>query len=150
VKHPRVRRAGFTLLELLAVLAILSVLASLAVPAFELYIRRARTAEVRALLESIAHAQLGYKRDNGRYIACAANPKEVPRAQEATFDRNRAGWKELGFSVDAPVRYQYEVRVDSANVFSIVALGDLDGDGTQSRFELRGDSLRVNVENELE
>jgi hypothetical protein len=50
-----------------------------------------------------------------------------------------AGWAQLGFAPEEPVRFSYEVRRDeTARTFSLRARGDLDCDGVLSTYELRG------------
>ena len=70
-------RRGFTLIELCFVIAIIAILAAVTVPAYDVLLRRAHSAEARSMMTAIAHAQLQYQRDHGSYLACAATG-EVP------------------------------------------------------------------------
>lgn len=140
---------GFTLIELALVLAGIGILVGLAAPSYHSFLLRSRASEARALLEAIAHAELAWHRDYGSFIACAPSSDQPPRGVRGKFDAARPGWKELGLTIDGPVRYRYEVVLDGDS-FKAVATGDLDGDGTPSRFALAGNSLQLTVENELE
>jgi hypothetical protein len=113
------------------------------------FLLRGRAAEARAVLEAIANAELGHFRDHGRFLACAPSADEPPRGVPGRFDAARAGWTELGVRIDGPVRFRYEVVVAGAS-FHAIASGDLDGDGRDSRFVMRGKDLAVAVEDELE
>jgi prepilin-type N-terminal cleavage/methylation domain-containing protein len=143
------RARGFTLIELAAVLSIIAAMASLAGPGYELIVRRARSEEARANLLGVAHAELAYFRDHGRFIACEPSSAEVPRGRTGLFDVSRPGWKDLGFRPEGAVRYRYQVRLEGQS-FVASAQGDLDGNGKASTFSIRGDDLRVQAQDELE
>ena len=144
------RSRGFTLIELAMVLAVLGLLASLAVPSYRGVLLRARAAEARIGLEGIADAELRYFRDHGRFLACAPEPPGAPpRGTTARFDATAPGWRELGFRMEGPVRYRYEIGLEGTT-FVAIARGDLTGDGKSSTFTLRGDTLKLTVEDELE
>ena len=133
---------GFTLIELAFVLTIIAALAAVTVPAYEIVLRRAEAAEADAMLHGIAQAQLRYWRDHGEYLAC---PAEGPIPIEpVAFDADRPCWKALGVQADGPVRYRYGVDLADGS-YTVVAEGDLDGDGYTSRFEVSGRTLRVTL-----
>lgn len=136
----RENERGFTLIELSFVLTVIAVLAAVTVPAYEIVLRRAKAAEADAMLHGIAQAQLRYWRDHGEYVAC---PAEGPIPIEpVAFDADRPCWKALGVQADGPVRYRYGVDLADGS-YTVVAEGDLDGDGITSRFELPGQTLVV-------
>lgn len=60
-----VRRAGFTLVELIAVIVILAILAGVAVPRFFDHTRRSRASAVAGTFRVLTHAAYAYQRDNG-------------------------------------------------------------------------------------
>lgn len=143
------RSKGFTLIELALVLSIIAILVTLAVPATGAFLARSRAEEARSVLQSIAQSENAYHRDHGKYIACAPSADAVAAGVEGTFDGSRAGWKELGFALDGPVRYRYEVTLEGAT-FAVHATGDLDGDGKTSKWTLAGDTLSIDAQDELE
>ena len=140
-------RRGFTLLELSAVIVILVLLTCMTVPAYDVLIRRTHAAEARSMMSAIAHAQLQHQRDHGAYLACAATG-EGP-APTARFPNQEPCWQALGIQIGGQVRYRYGVTLTDGS-FSVTGEGDLDGDGTLSRFTLDGRTLQVSVTDELE
>jgi prepilin-type N-terminal cleavage/methylation domain-containing protein len=144
------RTRGFTLVELAFVLAVLGVLVSLTVPGYRAITLRSRAAEAPLGLEALADAELRYFRDHGGFVACPPMPPGAPpRGTSATLDAKAPGFKELGFHMDGPIRYQYEVVLEKST-FKAIARGDLDGNGRLSTFTLRGDTLALDVQDELE
>ena len=144
------RRRGFTLIELAMVLSVMGLLVALSVPGYRSIVLRSRSQEARMALEGIADAELRYFRDHGRFVACAPMPAgEIPRGTTALFDAKAPGWRELAFHMEGRVRYRYEVALEGKS-FRAVARGDLDGDGKASTFTLRGDTMQLAIEDELE
>ena len=141
--------SGFTLVELAFVLAVLGILVSTAVPAFQLSVRRAQAAEAPLMLEQIVNSELAYRRDHGKFLACAPSGAAVPAGATVAFDAAAEGWHELGLAAEGPVRFLYRVELDGDS-FRAIAEGDLDGDGSLSRFTLDGGSLSLATEEPLE
>jgi hypothetical protein len=73
----------------------------------------------------------------------------VPRGQRAPFDESAVGWQELGIRPEGSVYYRYAVTLSGAS-YVVQAEGDLDGNGTTSRFTLDGRTHMLTVERELE
>lgn len=153
------------------------VTASIAIPAFIGYLTRAKTAEASANLRNLHVLAEGY------YTASHHGPDGVARTHcvvSSGRTPNMPGpgktllpsslgpaFDELGFSAADPVYYQYEIvsvggcghGPDEA-LYTFRARGDLDGDGTESLYEIAagtgpdGDGLqappRIYRENELE
>jgi prepilin-type N-terminal cleavage/methylation domain-containing protein len=133
----RRRQLGFTLIELLAVIAIISALAGMGIPAFNRYLRHAQAAEAGSLALAIADAQLQYRLRTGRFAGCEKNPPQVPGRSGAIWSKDPRGWKDLGFAAEGRLRYQYEVELtNDGRSFTVVARGDLDGDGEPSEARL--------------
>lgn len=91
IRNPLARRAGFTLVELLAVLVIIGVLATIAITKFGDSKRRAYLSAMKADLHNLAMiAETRFTSDNSY-----ANV-EVPRGSAGitlTFDGESSGWR---------------------------------------------------------
>lgn len=139
-------RRGFSILELSYVLAVMGIVVALTVPAYDVFLKRARVDEARTMLAAIAHAELRHFRDRGSYLACAAagpvpqGPVQFPTAP---------CWKELGVEVGGEVRFRYSVEL-ADGTFVAVAEGDLDADGQASSFRWNGRLSSLAIERELE
>ena len=125
--------------------------AAVAIPSFVGYVRRSKTAEAHANLRVMAQGviaawdreQLG---PGGTVVthrlppALPPTPATPPSQLKQMWPHDAApGWSELGFTPPEPLYYVYEYAPDPDGAgFVVRARGDLDGDGTQSLFELRG------------
>jgi len=144
------------------VVAIIGILAAIAIPAFIGYVRRSKTSEATGNLKSIFIGAVSYyngERVNGRDLAAGivhgctvaaapATPAAPPTGNKITFDfLSQPSFDAIGFSLADPFYYRYGLdsgRGDACmpgvfgdtNVYTLFAHGDLDGDGTQSIFEL--------------
>jgi hypothetical protein len=127
---------------------------------------KALAGEARANVAAIAEAlrkAAGKPRARGPVfpVAPPAVPAEVPRGvvhQPVEGEFSHPTWAELGFVLREPYRYRYEivVRRDRRRA-SVLAYGDLDGNGRTSRFEIvleaKGSSIAVSpmtISDELE
>lgn len=143
------------------VIAIVGVLASVAIPAFINYIRKAKTVEAVLALERIKEgARYYYVVDHwltngtlsqamfpnvilnptpagGTGSCCVAAGKCITAASVWT----QGGWNALHFGLYDPHYYVYSFMQQGVNetaTYTARANGDLDCDGTESTFELRG------------
>lgn len=95
------------------VIAIIGILAAIAIPTYSSYVRKSRTAEAEANINSIAQYEEQYYSENNRYATASANPSTVPTSSDPggtlAFNASNTEWSELGaiFTNNTRVRFQY-------------------------------------------
>jgi prepilin-type N-terminal cleavage/methylation domain-containing protein len=168
--HPRGRRDGFTLIEVLVVVCIIGVLAALGLPAFTGYVRQAKTSEaVGNLNNAFKSASAFYDKEQavqgltGQLSTnCIVEPSTIspnPPTQVKQRFTAGAGFQALGFSIADYVYYGYGldsiapagqtlcgVSGGTASIYTFYAHGDIDGDSLLSTFTL---STGSNADNQL-
>jgi general secretion pathway protein G len=118
---PRLRNAGFSLVELLVSVAIIGVLASVAMPVVELTQKRQKEAELRMALRDIRHAIDAYKD--------AADHKRIKVAEDgngypATLAELVEGVPDLSSKNDGMIYFLRRVPRDPFNTDPSVSASD--------------------------
>ncbi len=135
------RARGFTLVELMIAVGIVGLLASVAVPLPTRATLRARAAErltiMRAIADAVNDTVSIQQRVPGGTWTGVPNPASAPGTSKRTFDWTASGWPPLSMVVIGDTYYQYSFVADEdvatrAVSLSVVAVGDLDGDGVPS------------------
>lgn len=124
-------RRGFSLVELMIVVAIIGVLASIAVPNFQKSQLKAKRAEVPTNLAGIGDAELAYYAAYDTWVAADGNPA-TSYALSGTanpWNPTMAGWRDLGWEPDGPVRCRYFAYIFGAGTWARTdAYCDIDDD----------------------
>jgi hypothetical protein len=111
-------------------------LAAIAVPQFQKYMSRARSAEAHSNLRNLAMAETLYKEERGEYLACAPVPRQPPSGDSVPWPGSEC-FDRLGFSPQGKVFFSYETKVEKDR-FTVRAVGDPDGTGKPRVFVLTG------------
>jgi prepilin-type N-terminal cleavage/methylation domain-containing protein len=157
-KHNR-HQAGFTLIEVMVAAAIIGILASVAIPNYQKFVLRAKTAERTEIMNRIKQQVQDFYLRKGASIDPIAhpgmvtidsmyNPEWPPVAQKRMMNTSAAAkpvWAEYfsstgaqgsqGQEIEGPLYYTYYFRVQESPALSQIIVwswGDLDSDGALS------------------
>ena len=120
--------------------AFIGILAAIAIPSFVGYTRRAKTSEARMNLSTLARAEASYYESVAGLVTSAGPMPAAPGpTKQLPAFASDPGFSALGFAPPDPVYYSYSILPDPSTPGGAIlcATGDLDGDGSLSRFELR-------------
>jgi len=142
-------KKGFTLIEILVVLGVLAVLSVVALPIYKRYIFIAKTSEAKMNIGAIMTCEDSYAQLNDVYLTEAYYPPGIPGPEKREWNVDQSGhFRDIGFAPAGKVYYSYGVdegnKCNNPEVavpfhgsvpttegvdISIIAKGDLDGDG---------------------
>ncbi len=104
VARPPARSSGFSLVEIMIVVSLISILATIAIPQYQRYVLRTKTAEAKTNLGAIRTVQTSFYSEFGLFLAAGPEPATVPGVSAVAFDDTlpqAEGILEAGHSVDA-------------------------------------------------
>jgi prepilin-type N-terminal cleavage/methylation domain-containing protein len=171
---------GFTLVEMMVVVAITGLLATVAVYGVNKYIQSSKSTEAIQMIGAIKAAQEQYRIETYTYKDVSgtntltyypqSSPTNKAYAWGDTTSVEGLGYRELGVSTDAPVRFVYGCAAGLSNNkvptpamsvanwpatsqqpwYVVQALGDFDADGVQSVYVSSSFTSRVFADREGE
>ncbi len=144
-KPARLRRRGFTLIELMIVVAIIGILSAIAIPSFTRYQLKSRTAEAKTNIGGIRTAAVAFRAEFDTYARLGvATPAVVPPGTKAPWPStpcpdscSRDNWMDcsefacIGFEPAGMVYFSY-FGIGLPGAWHVEAVSDLDGDGSLS------------------
>jgi hypothetical protein len=114
---------------------VLGIMAAIAVPAFIDYIRKSKLAESAELMPALRAAGRHRTDENARYLVCGPVPA-TPAGKDSVPWPDSSCFDELGFKPEAKVYFRYQALLDEDGGLRCRAIGDIDGDGDPSIWEL--------------
>ncbi|MCL2776380.1 MAG: hypothetical protein FWD73_00140 [Polyangiaceae bacterium] len=153
---------GFSALEIVNFLALAAMVSALGMYSVARYVRHAKTIEATSSLTSLAGAAAEFYENSDATQPAGASPQAVhamrhfppssrvpvpedplsvrgKRYQSNMADWAASPWRDLHFSIVQPQCYQYSFDAQGAGASAkatVVAQGDLDGDGVRSMYSL--------------
>ncbi|MEZ4704380.1 MAG: type IV pilin protein [Bdellovibrionota bacterium] len=143
-------RLGFSLIELMVTVVIVGILSAIAIPTYSNYIRKARTSEVYANLNTIAQLEEAYFTEVNEYITTTANPANVPSSADTSnslsfvINNTTTSWNNLGAVLpnNTLVRFSYRA---FAGRFDGSSNPDTSGDFVDSTADLPLSTLETST-----
>ena len=144
MKRTRLRRSGFTLIEVILVVAIIGTLSAMAIPTAQLFAWRSKRTERTVVMKSIAqsmkdylsaHDELVNSRLTQSFLA-SWNPILPVTALPRPFNAGAPGWNQLVWQPFGSLRYSYYISGSfsaSSSFFLIFAVGDVDANNKLSQ-----------------
>lgn len=140
----RLKKRGFTLIELMIVVAIIGILAAVAIPAFMDYMKKSKKTEASLQLNKIAKNSKVYYNTNAGYVQGTAGVKPTTynatgKCKAETIDSTWAAdtvWAALDFQIDEPNLFKYDYTGTAVAAANAHAVGDLDCDTTPITYTL--------------
>jgi Tfp pilus assembly protein PilE len=155
-------RRGFSAIELVNFFALAAVLTAIGMYALARYVRHNKTTEAKESVSRLAIRAADFYNKSDATQPSGASPKAIhamrhfpPSSRNAVpeepisvrgkkyqsngMDWAATPWRDLGFSIVQPQCYQYSFESSGSGATAkaqVVAVGDLDGDGTRSRYSL--------------
>ena len=139
----RLKKRGFTLIELMIVVAIIGILAAVAIPAFMDYMKKSKKTEASLQLNKIAKNSKVYYNTNAGFVQGTAATKpttySTTTCKAPTVDSTWAAdtvWSALDFQIDEPNLFKYDYTSSAVTSGTAHAIGDLDCDTTLISYTL--------------
>lgn len=155
---------GFTLIELMIVVAIIAILAAVAIPQYRKFQLRAKTSEAKANVGAVRTAEEGWAAEHDEYLIAGWYPGNAGSSPQDWDPANAGSFTDLGFKPAGQVYYDYGIAsgdatgdltganpqdgdpvsvADGTTDITIVARGDLDGDGNYSYYGTSDEDAKI-------
>ena len=159
---------GFTLIELMIVVAIIAIIASIAIAQYKKFQLKSKTAEAKANIGTIRACEETYVVEHDKYLSCSTRPDGNPEPQPQDWGTDPDnGFTIIGFAPTGKVYFRYTVfpgeitsnswpyvfltsspegeisSRDGQVDITIIAQGDLDGDGGKSAYGCTDENTKI-------